>query len=292
MMGRKIYKTVDLFGAEQIQFVEGKAVKKPDLFSDHDAFVEKFEVKKTTDDCYTPPDIFNIILDYVNKNCDTQGKQIIRPFYPGGDFEQIEYPDNCVIIDNPPFSMISKIARFYIARNIPFFLFAPHLTLFSSDIDCTHIVCACDIIYDNGATVKTSFLSNMFGNAKVIGAADLLQRFKDYNEGKKVNLPKYVYPNEVLTVSMVSCIIERGISLRIDKGDTAHCRGLDSQKTHKKGIFGSGFLLSEKAAAEKAAAEKAAAEKAAAEKAAAEKENVIVWELSAKERKIIDSLGN
>jgi len=46
-------------------------------------------------------------------------------------------------------------------------------------------------------------------------------------------------------------------------------------------MFGSGFLLSEKAAAEKAAAEKAAAEKAAAQH----------WGLSEREKKIIRGLG-
>ena len=51
----------------------------------------------------------------------------------------------------------------------------------------------------------------------------------------------------------------------------------------KKGIYGSGFLISEKAAAKIAAAEKAAAEKAA-------EKNVIYWELSEREKDIINKL--
>jgi phage protein D len=58
-------------------------------------------------------------------------------------------------------------------------------------------------------------------------------------------------------------------------------------KKKNKGIYGSGFLISEKAAAEKAAAEKAAAEKADAEKADAEK-----WELSEREKEIVKKLSN
>lgn len=53
-------------------------------------------------------------------------------------------------------------------------------------------------------------------------------------------------------------------------------RCLDEQKTHGKAIYGSGFLLSESAAAEKAAAEK---------------DNVKIWELSAREKRIIQQLG-
>ena len=274
-MAQNTYKVVDLFGSEEFRFVNSNR-KKPDLFTDHAAFVEKFEIKKTTDDCYTPTDIFQIVLNYVNEKCNLEGLEIIRPFYPGGDFEGIDYPENCVVIDNPPFSIISKIAKFYIAKNVRFFLFAPHLTLFSSDIDCTHIVCGGNVTYENGAVVKTSFLSNMFGDAKIIGDAELLQRFKRLEASKRVSLPKYEYPTNILTVSNVAWMLERGVSLRIDKRHVAHCRGLDSQKKHGKTLFGSGFLLSEKAAAEKAAAEK---------------DEVVIWELSEKEKRIIALLG-
>ena len=54
---------------------------------------------------------------------------------------------------------------------------------------------------------------------------------------------------------------------------------MDAQKIHKKAIFGSGFIVSDKAAAAAAAA------------AAQKNDNVIVWELSDKEKKIIESLG-
>ena len=114
----------------------------------------------------------------------------------------------------------------------------------------------------------------------------LYRELERINESKKKNLPKYQYPNEVITVSAMQWCVERGVSMQFKKGDLYHIRGLDSQKPYKKGIFGSGYLLSEKAAAEKAAAEKAAAEKAAKEK-----DNVIIWELSERERNIIKSLG-
>ena len=71
---------------------------------------------------------------------------VVRPFYPGGDYESLVYPDNCVVIDNPPFSIVSQIVRFYLKRGIKFFLFAPYLTLFSADLDCTRIVCGAAIV--------------------------------------------------------------------------------------------------------------------------------------------------
>ena len=283
---KSMYKEVDLFGVETIRFTYKEPNNKKTLFTDHDAFVEKFEPKKTTDDCYTPPAVFQLVLDYVNQNYNLEGKTIIRPFFPGGDFEAIEYPENSVVIDNPPFSIISKIVRFYINKDVPFFLFAPHLTLFSANLDCTHIVVCANIIYDNGANVKTSFMSNMFGDAKVIGDAELCKKFKQLEAGQKSALPKYEYPGNVVTVSGISWIVEKGISIKIDKNNARHHRALDSQKPHGKAIFGSGFLISDAAALEKAALEKAALEKAAAEKV-----YTIVWELSEKEQQIIRSLG-
>ena len=270
-----MYKEIDLFGGESVRLISGSR-KRVNLFTDHDAFIEKFAPKKTTDDCYTPKEVFDVVLGFVSENFDLLGKSILRPFFPGGDFEAIEYPESCVVVDNPPFSIITKIVRFYIDKNIPFFLFAPHLTLFSSDLDCTHIVVGGNITYENGATVKTSFLSNMFGEAKIIGDANLYKKLEQVNDQAKKPLPKYKYPNNVLTVSAVSWMVEKGVSISISKKDARHCKGLDSQKAHGKAIFGSGFLISEKAAAEKAAAEKV---------------NVMEWQLSDKEWRVIRSLG-
>ena len=280
-----MYKVTDLFGNEEMRMATKNNVK-PDLFTNHDAFVEKFEAKKTTDDCYTPKAVYQCVVDYVRRNCDIEGCEIVRPFFPDGDYESVDYGPNSVVIDNPPFSIVTKITRFYLARGIRFFLFAPHLTLFVSDLDCTHIVASGTITYENGAVVRTSFLSNMFGDAKVIGDADLHSELEAISDGNKANLPKYVYPDNVLTVSMVDSMVNKGVSFRLDKAHLSHARALDSQKKHGKGLFGGGYLISDAAAAEKAAAEKAAAEKAAAEK-----QNVIVWELSERERRIIEGLS-
>jgi hypothetical protein len=287
-MRNNTYKTVDLFGNEQVHVVQNKKFKE-NLFTKYDDFVDKFEIKKTTDDCYTPKEVFQVVLDYVASKTNLKNRQIFRPFYPGGNFEDIEYPDGAIVIDNPPFSIISKIVKFYLKNNIDFFLFAPHLTLFGSDYDCTYLVVGAEIVYENKACIRTSFLTNVMGNAKVVGEPLIYHQIKEINEKNKANLPVYKYPANVLTVSMVQWLIERNVGIQIDASDLVHCRGLSHQKQFKKAIFGSGFLISEKAAAEKAAAEKAAAEKAAAEKA--EDKNVIVWELSKKEKEIIKNLS-
>ena len=94
-------------------------------------------------------------------------------------------------------------------------------------------------------------------------------------------VPKYKYPHFVVTAADLGYLAKWGIDLRIMAEDCFFIRALEEQKSHGKAIFGSGFLLSEKAAAEKAAAEKAAAEKASAKE----------WKLSESEKRIIASLG-
>ena len=103
-------------------------------------------------------------------------------------------------------------------------------------------------------------------------------------------LPKYDYPIEVATAARLGWLAEHGEAMEIRPESCAHIRSLDMQKEQGKAIFGSGFLLSQRAAAERAAAERAAAERAAAERAAAERAAATVWTLSDRERQIIENL--
>lgn len=52
-------------------------------------FCEKFKPKKTTDDCYTPPTIYEVIKNWACKEYGIDPDKIVRPFYPGGDYENL-----------------------------------------------------------------------------------------------------------------------------------------------------------------------------------------------------------
>ena len=258
------------------------------VFEDYDGFVEKFKPKKTTDDCYTPPAVYDAILGWLRENVDIEGREIVRPFYPGGDFERFEYPEGCVVVDNPPFSIITKICRWYMAHKIDFFLFAPHLTLFSCrNIEWTCIVTKAPIIYENGANVSTDFVSNLFGDIRVMTAPELRSRIVEACKSAKSQLLKYRYPDNVTSSALLGKIAPY-VDFVVRANECRFISRLDSQ-SGGLGIFGRGVLLSNAKAAEKAAAEKAAAKKAAAKKAA-ERES-IVWELSDRERRIIEELS-
>lgn len=254
---------------------------------EYDEFTEKFKPKLTTDDCYTPPNVYDAVKKWAIDRYGLYDCEVVRPFYPGGDYKTYKYPENCVVIDNPPFSILSKICRFYSEQEINFFLFAPALTLFGSNTGNNYLPCSAQVTYENGAKVSTSFITNL-GDVKIEYAPTLYETIKEQNDinlrEKVKELPKYEYPNNVLTPTKP--FARYGIELKIKSEDCYFIRALDSQKEMDKAIYGGGFLLSEKAAANKAAADKAAAEKAAAEKT-----EIKVWELSERELEIINSLG-
>lgn len=254
------------------------------LFTDnpeYDAFVEKFNPRKTTDDCYTPPLVYAAVRDWACEEYGIDPNAIVRPFYPGCDYEHYDYPAGAVVLDNPPFSIISNIVDFYLQREIPFFLFAPSLTAFSSGkhvMRCNHIICDAKITYENGARVQTAFITS-FGHEIARTAPGLCKRIQqatsDIKKEKVRTLPKYIYPANVLTAAMMQRYSKYGVEFSVSRSDCLPIRALDSQRDAGKTIYGCGLLLSEKAAAEKAAAEKAAAE---------------VWELSGRERNMIAAL--
>lgn len=249
----------------------------------YEEFVEKFKAKKTTDDCYTPEAVYDVIRDYVIEKYGLQGRLVVRPFWPGGDYKNFDYPEGCVVIDNPPFSILAQILDFYVEKKIDFFLFAPQLTAIgSAGPRCNIVITGNQIVYENKAVVATSFVTSL-GNYKIDVDSTLYRKIQDAVEAdnKKMKRLKYSYPPEVLTTTTIQKLAVHGIDLKIKEEDCFFTSALDNQKRMKKKLYGAGFLLSKKATAEKKAAEKKAAEK----------DKTIEWKLSDREKKIIEQLG-
>ena len=249
-----------------------KAGKKKAKFEDYDGFVGKFEPKKTTDDCYTPPEVYEAVLGYCVERFGVDPDKAVRPFYPGGDYESFEYPQGCCVVDNPPFSILSKIVDFYVSRSVPFFLFAPSLTCFgplSRHLGkVTALLCDSDVTYENGARVLTAFLTSLLpgvacesepGLSRLVGdAADAAKARMGIE--RAVHLPKYAFPDSVLTAARLQWMAGHGEPLRVMADECVFIRTLDAMRSAgKSGIFGGGLLLSRRAAAERAAAERDAA---------------------------------
>ena len=227
---------LDIFGGSQ---EAAQKNTRQGLFEGYKAFTDKFKPKLTTDDCYPPPAVYAAVLHWVTERCGLQGRNIVRPFYPGGDFER--YP------------------------------------------------------YENGAVVRTSFISNLFPGMAVMNAPGLLQAINEAQAAKQAKpLSRYSYPANVLTVSKLDRLNKQGIEFQVMDTQCRHISKLDSQRTAGKTIYGSGYLISDGKAAELRAAELRAAELRAAELRAAELKvaaDVIEWSLSRHELEIIQELN-
>ena len=262
--------------------------KKQDKFEDYEGFVEKFKPKKTTDDCYTPPNhIYNAVKQYVMEKFDLHGMEVVRPFWPGGDYERQDYPEGCVVIDNPPFSMISDVVRFFAKRRIPFFLFAPSLTLFIAheQPEVSYFVTNATITYENGAKVNTSFVSNLPSQPGIFVAGKLqkviLDTQRDFNRLKRRQNVHYNYPSSLVTAASLHTIAGLGDDLFIDRRRTHFIRALQSMRAQGKGCFGGAFLVDSQTAC-----------MLDRQRKSDRAENAITWDLSEEEENIIKQLDD
>ena len=253
---------------------------------DYAKWLEKFDVRHTSDDTFTPPAVYDAVLDYVRHHYHIGDDiSIIRPFYPGGDYEHDDYPDGCIVVDNPPFSMLSRIIENYYRMGVDYFLFAPGNMLpgIKACSLSTYISANVSITYDNGASIMTSFVTSLEPGIAMRSAPDLnadLQPICDeLRKEKKRKISSITYPDELITASMVGYMSRYGVDFSIERGDGVLVSKLDAMREKGKSIYGKGYLVSSTAAA-----------KAAAAKAAAARD--YTWSLSDRELDIVKKLGD
>ena len=226
-----------------------------DESEEYKAFVEKFKPKKTTDDCYTPAPVFDCVAEWASKRYGFPLHSIVRPFFPGGDYVTFDYPQGCVVLDNPPFSIISKICRFFQANGILFFLFCPGLMLSSLRKGETLVSAHCQVMYENGAIVRTNFITNLSPDIALETAPALTKALNEIiarmRKEKAKKLRKVTIPAEILTAAKAGWLSEHGERFSVSWKEATLIK-----KCGTYNIFGGGLLLSSKAAAERAAAEK------------------------------------
>lgn len=252
-------------------------------FNDYAGFVEKFKPKKTTDDCYTPPMVYEAVKDWACRRYGIDPSCTVRPFWPGGDYEHFDYPAGAVVLDNPPFSCLAKIVRFYAERQIPYFLFAPALTALGyTRIGASVLFTDSKITYHNGAVVNTAFVTSYGENVVEIVPA-LGEAIKAaQRKGPGIRRTVYQYPPNLLTTQGVLALARHGVPYALPRREAVFIRALDAMRAEGKEAFGGALLISDAAAARKAAAERTFARNELPTK---------VWHLSEREQAIIQELN-
>lgn len=258
-------------------------------------FVEKFKPKHTTDDCMTPPKVYDVVADWVANEYGLDKSCFVRPFWPGGDYENFDYPDDCVVVDNPPFSILSKIVSYYVEHGIKYFLFAPALTLFTKCSQKGSVVVGVTIEYENGAKVPTSFVTNL-DTYQIRTAPDLYKQLDDVvnslHQHKVRKLQKHEFDNHIVYPAGLGKLAKYGVEFKIRPDECAYFSGtLDAMKDAikrgevKKGtkIFGGAYLVSDAVTQAQAQAQAQVHAQVHAPKH--------VWKLSERELKIVEQLN-
>lgn len=204
----------------------------------------------TADECYTSPEVYDTVLNYAIERYHLQGKHIVRPFIPGGDYQKYVYDKNDVVVDNPPFSMTTKITKWYIEHNIPFFLFinGRYGVSLSRGLHGKATVIATNanaLFYHkpNNELIKMGFVTNLEPKDIVLrGDVSLTGKLNGLVKKKALN--KFKYPKNVIRNSDVLTAINRGVELQLTTNDCLFEDRMDYHKKHKlSGVVGGCYLV-------------------------------------------------
>lgn len=219
-----------------------------DYSDEYNQFEKKFSRRvKNTDDCYTPSAVYDAVLAWALERYQiSRSTSIVRPFYPGGDFERYNYhnyPSGCVVVDNPPFSILMRIIRFYAARGIKFFLFVPALTCLracSRECKCGVVVApGANVTYENGAFVRTAFCTNLSDDILEISPAlgKMIAEANSQKPTRAIVRRTVRWPDGAICSSASLCSIR--VPFRIPFSTAAPIDTLDRYGK----LFGGGLLL-------------------------------------------------
>ena len=72
----------EIDGAEWFNREEKEGRRKEEGNEEYNEFLDKFEAPKTTDDCYTPENIYNVIAEWVEKEYGVKKRSLCSAFFP------------------------------------------------------------------------------------------------------------------------------------------------------------------------------------------------------------------
>ena len=122
-------------------------------------------------------------------------------------------------------------------------------TAFNEDI-----IADADIIYDNGAVVRTGFITNLPSDIRIWCCPQLKQAIMKAQETPSKAKKGFVYPDNIVTAATLGKLAAHATEFIVRKKSCQYIHDSDSAKAQGRSLYGGGFILSDRAAAERAAA--------------------------------------
>ncbi len=191
-------------------------------------------IRSTKDEIYTDEDEYNDLTEFFKQYYpEAFNNPIVRPFYPGGDYTDLtQYPNKCLVFDNPPFSIESKIVKFYNEHNIKYILFAVGNNLSNMRNGCS-IWSGCAIHYDC-VSFFSNFLTNLDTQQTLHISGDLcnFMRKRYYKRNPKNRNTKNIIPADCYYSGNVQTIARQGKNktIRIKDDEYNFYRSVDGVK--------------------------------------------------------------
>lgn len=204
-------------------------------------FTDKFKADiihaKTTDDCYTPEEVYEVVFSHCVDTYGIDPEKVVRPFYPGGDYKKHDYSGGKVVIDNPPFSISSEIIDFYLENKIPFFLFTNGKTIYGKMKNDVRIVVVQEpVIFNNGASVNIGFVTNL-DESGIEYNLNIGREIKRSQGVKREKRTTHKYPENILCLGHYHSKLKE-TDLFIPKKNLTY-----TQKAGNIKIYGGGLIL-------------------------------------------------
>lgn len=189
---------------------------------------------KKHDEYYTYDNVYNAIKNWCINKYHLQGYKIIRPFYQSNDYKNFDYSGKVIVIDNPPFSCLGEIIRYYKQNKIHYFLFAPHLSLFSGSHK-GYIATNNEILYKNGRKIRTSFVTDLIKST--LRTEPELREIIEKENSKNIQVKETALPYDYISASLLSPLV---CSHKIESFSNEY---LHHSSTSKYKFFGSAYKL-------------------------------------------------
>lgn len=192
----------------------------------------------SNDEFYTKPEIYEVVKNWAVKHNQWEGREVVRPFWPDADYQTYDYPEGCVVIDNPPFSKVSQIVKWYGDHGIDYFLFCTGTSCLNVNAP-SHVCTDIHLPFENGGDANISFVSSK--GPLIMSAPDLYQQLMRAKKVLNRRVVRTEWPIGLVTGALVGKMSRHGVHY-VETVGKQHLY-VDEMRSYQSKPFGGAYLV-------------------------------------------------